>query len=160
MKGLGKYIKARRTEKGLSFEDIERETNIMTVFLDAIERDDTALFINQDNYDSILSFYMKYLGLDKKAMTAQLKVLKLHEQRGTSLIIEAQATMKELIPALKLIKERQRISMDILEIHFGSYSKAKELFEYLEKNGFVAKPAGAYNWIINNEKINEYLNSK
>lgn len=160
MKGLGKYIKAKRMEKGLSFEDIEKETSIMTVFLDAVERDDATLFINQENYDDILGSYMRYLGLDKRAMIAQLKVLKMHEQRGTSLIIEAQATMKELIPALKLLKERQRISLDILEIHFGSYGKAKELFDYLQKNGFVAKPVGAYDWIINNEKINEYLNSK
>ena len=160
MKGLGKYIKARRAEKGISLEDIEKETKIMTVFLDAIERDDTALFVNQENYDDVLGFYMKYLELDKKAMIAQQKVLKMHEQRGTSLIIEAQATMKELIPALKLLKERQRVSLDILEIHFGSYGKAKELFEYLQKNGFIAKPAGAYDWLINNEKIKEYLNSK
>jgi len=159
MKGIGKILKEVREEKGLSLEGIEKEAKITAVFLDAMEKDDTSFFLNQENYDGILDFYAPYLGLNKNALLAQQRILKMHEQRGTSVVLKAQSTFKELVPALKLIKERQRVSVDLLEIHFGSYEKAKEIFEYLETNGFIAKPKGSYDWMLNNEKINEYLDS-
>lgn len=159
MKAIGQYLKEAREEKNLTFEQIEKETKIMSVFLDALERDQIHLFINQENYNDMLDFYARYLGLNKRALVAQHKILKMHEQRGTDLVVKAQSDLKELIPALKLIKERQRISIDLLENNFGSYEIAKKIFDYLHKNEFIAKPLGSYDWILNNEKINEYLDS-
>ncbi|MCL2335121.1 MAG: helix-turn-helix domain-containing protein [Endomicrobia bacterium] len=157
MKGIGEILKEAREAKGLSLETVEKESRIMAAFLDAMERDDTAFFLNQENYDGILDFYAPYLGLNKNALLAQQRMLKMHEQRGTAVVFKAQSSFKELVPALKLIRDRQRVSIDLLEIHFGSYEKAKEILEYLQKNGFIAKSRGSYDWLLNNEKINEYL---
>lgn len=158
MKDLGQYIKEKRESKNLTIEEISEETGIVYALLDGIERGDTALFINLENYDDILSYYCEYLRLPKKALLAQGKILKMHEQRGTPIATTVpKNTMRELFPALKLIKERQRVSLDLLEINFGSYNKAKELLQYLQDNGYIVKRSGSSDWLINNEKINETL---
>lgn len=158
MKEIGQYLKEKRESKELSLDDISKETGILSVLLDGLEQGDTALFINLENYDDMLSYYCEYLGLPKKALVAQNKILKMHEQRGNPMdTAGVKNTMKELLPALKLIKERQRVSLDLLEMNFGSYNKAKELLQYLQDNGYIVKRNGASDWLINNEKINEQL---
>ena len=159
MKKIGQYLKEKREAKELSIDDVSKETGIIAVLLDGLENDDTALFINLENYDDILSYYCEYLGLPKKALIAQNKILKMHEQRGKPLSNASgeKNTLRELAPALKLIKERQRVTLDLLEINFGSYSKAKEILLYLQDNGFIIKRAGDSEWLINTEKINEQL---
>jgi Uncharacterized protein conserved in bacteria len=159
MKEIGQYLKERRELKNLSMDDISKETGIMTIFIDGLEKGDTQLFVNLDNYDDLLTFYCEYLKLPKKALISQSKILKMHEQRGNSLDVKPKNTMKELLPALKLIKERQRVSLELLEINFGSYEKAKELLQYLQDNEYIVKRQGSSDWLINNEKINEYLDS-
>ncbi|MCL1971778.1 MAG: helix-turn-helix domain-containing protein [Endomicrobia bacterium] len=159
MKAIGQYLKEKREAKELSIDDVSNETGIIPALLNGLENGDTALFINLENYDDILSYYCEYLGLPKKALTAQNKILKIYEQRGNPLpgASGAKNTLKELLPALKLIKERQRVSLDLFEINFGSYAKAKEILRYLQDNGFIIKRAGSLDWLINTEKINEHL---
>ncbi|MCL2144213.1 MAG: helix-turn-helix domain-containing protein [Endomicrobia bacterium] len=162
MKEIGEYLKEKREAKGLSIDDVSKETGIIAMLLEGLEDGDTALFINLENYDDILSYYCEYLGLPKKALVAQNKILRMHEQRGNPIDTSAATAgsrnaMKDLMPVLKLIKDRQRVSLDLLEINFGSYSKAKELLQYLQDNGYIVKRSGASDWLINNEKINEQL---
>ncbi len=207
--GIGIYLKEKRTDKGLTLENVEKELKIKAALLDAAEKDDTNYFISLDNYEDITECYCAFLGLNKQALAAQDRVLRIREQRGIALeqsqaktkeavasvpvaaqpqppqmrqpappppsssfhdTIEIESVsiesgmeedhsvdMNDLLPALKIMKERQRVSVDMLEIHLGSYEKAKKVFAYLEANSFIAKPKGAYDWILNNEKINEYL---
>lgn len=158
MKEIGQYLREKRESQKLTLEDVSASSGIITALLDGLERGDTAMFINLENYDDLLSYYCEFLGLPKKALVAQNKVLKMHEQRGNSLDVVVQSnSIRELIPALKLIKERQRVSLDLLEINFGSFNKAREILQFLQDNGFIVKRSGSSDWLINNEKINERL---
>ncbi|MFQ3675672.1 MAG: hypothetical protein SNJ64_03935, partial [Endomicrobiia bacterium] len=59
--------------------------------------------------------------------------------------------------ALLLIKERRRVSQDLLKAHFGSSSKASDILSLLEVKGFIYKPEGTNRWYINLDKIDEEL---
>ena len=64
---------------------------------------------------------------------------------------------KDLIPALKLILERRRISQDLLKANFGSSARATNILSVLEMKEFISKPEGTNRWEINFEMIQEYL---
>jgi S-DNA-T family DNA segregation ATPase FtsK/SpoIIIE len=64
---------------------------------------------------------------------------------------------KDLVPALKLINSRKRVSQDLLKANFGSSARATNLLSILEIEGFIAKPDGTNKWEINYSKIVEYL---
>lgn len=67
--------------------------------------------------------------------------------------------MKDLVPALKLINERKRVSQDLLKANFGSSARATNILSILEMKGFITKPEGTNKWHINYDKIEEYLES-
>jgi tetratricopeptide (TPR) repeat protein len=64
---------------------------------------------------------------------------------------------KDLIPALKLILERRRVSHDLLKANFGSSARAVTILSVLEMNGFIYKPEGANRWEINFKRIEKYF---
>jgi S-DNA-T family DNA segregation ATPase FtsK/SpoIIIE len=64
---------------------------------------------------------------------------------------------KDLIPALKLINERRRISQDLLKANFGGSARATNILSILEIEGFISKPEGTNKWKINFDKISKYL---
>jgi S-DNA-T family DNA segregation ATPase FtsK/SpoIIIE len=64
---------------------------------------------------------------------------------------------QDLYNALLLIKERRRVSQDLLKAHFGSSSKASDILSLLEVRGFIYKPEGTNRWNINLDKIDEEL---
>jgi S-DNA-T family DNA segregation ATPase FtsK/SpoIIIE len=64
---------------------------------------------------------------------------------------------KDLIPALKLISSRRRISQDLLKANFGSSARATNILSILEIEGFISKPEGTNKWQINFDKISKYL---
>ena len=68
--------------------------------------------------------------------------------------------MRDLIPALKLINERKRISQDLLKANFGSSAKATNILSILETEGFIMKPEGTNKWQIDYDKIKQYLEDK
>jgi S-DNA-T family DNA segregation ATPase FtsK/SpoIIIE len=65
---------------------------------------------------------------------------------------------KDLIPALKLINERRRISQDLLKANFGGSARATNILSILEMEGFVSKPEGTNKWRVDFDKISQYLN--
>jgi S-DNA-T family DNA segregation ATPase FtsK/SpoIIIE len=67
---------------------------------------------------------------------------------------------KDLIPALKLISERKRISQDLLKANFGGSARATNILSILEMEGFISKPEGTNKWQINFDKISKYLENK
>jgi S-DNA-T family DNA segregation ATPase FtsK/SpoIIIE len=66
-------------------------------------------------------------------------------------------TTKELLPVLMLMKERGRISQDLLKANFGGSAKASNILSILETRGFIGKPEGTNKWHINWDKVEEYL---
>jgi S-DNA-T family DNA segregation ATPase FtsK/SpoIIIE len=65
--------------------------------------------------------------------------------------------MRDLIPALKLINERKRISQDLLKANFGGSARATNILSILEMEGFITKPEGTNRWQIDYDKIRQYL---
>jgi S-DNA-T family DNA segregation ATPase FtsK/SpoIIIE len=64
---------------------------------------------------------------------------------------------RDLIPALKLINERKRISHDVLKANFGGSARATNILSILETKGFITKPEGTNKWQIDYYKIKQYL---
>ena len=64
---------------------------------------------------------------------------------------------KDLIPALKLILERRRISQDLLKAQFGGSARASNILSVLEVRGFIHKPEGTNKWEINYNLVEDYL---
>ena len=64
---------------------------------------------------------------------------------------------KDLIPALKLILERRRISQDLLKAQFGGSARASNILSVLEVRGFIHKPEGTNRWEINYNLVDDYL---
>ncbi|MCX5782596.1 MAG: zinc ribbon domain-containing protein [Elusimicrobia bacterium] len=63
----------------------------------------------------------------------------------------------EIKTVLKLIKERKRVSQDLLKAHLGSSARATNILSELEIQGFITKPDLSNRWEIDFEKIDKYL---
>jgi S-DNA-T family DNA segregation ATPase FtsK/SpoIIIE len=72
---------------------------------------------------------------------------------------EDDKSVKDLYQALVLVRERKRVSQDLLKAHFGSSAKATNILSLLETKGFIHKPEGTNRWQIHFDKINEFLDS-
>ncbi|MFH1379260.1 MAG: DNA translocase FtsK 4TM domain-containing protein [bacterium] len=68
-------------------------------------------------------------------------------------------TFKNLYAALKLVKERKRVSQDLLKAHFGSSAKATNILSILEIKNFIRKPEGSNRWEIFFDQVDEFLES-
>ena len=64
---------------------------------------------------------------------------------------------EELTQALTLIKERRRVSQDLLKAHFGSSARATNMLSVLEMKGYISKPEGSNRWEIHYEMIDQAL---
>ncbi len=60
---------------------------------------------------------------------------------------------EEILQALQLIKERRRVSQDLLKAHFGSSARATNMLSVLEMRGFITKPEGSNRWEIHYDLI-------
>ena len=67
------------------------------------------------------------------------------------------ASPEEMKQALNLIKERRRVSQDLLKAHFGSSARATNMLSVLEMKGFISKPEGSNRWEIHYEMIDQAL---
>jgi len=69
---------------------------------------------------------------------------------------------EEILQALQLVKERRRVSQDLLKAHFGSSARATNMLSVLEMRGYITKPEGSNRWEIHYDLIDaaiEELNS-
>ncbi|WP_428066985.1 DNA translocase FtsK 4TM domain-containing protein [Candidatus Proelusimicrobium volucris] len=64
---------------------------------------------------------------------------------------------EELLSALRLIKERRRVSQDLLKANFGSSARATNILSVLEMKGFITKPEGSNRWEIHFDAIDEQI---
>ncbi len=66
---------------------------------------------------------------------------------------------EEMIKALTLVKERRRVSQDLLKAQFGSSARATNILSVLEMKGFITKPEGSNRWEIHFELIDQQLDA-
>jgi S-DNA-T family DNA segregation ATPase FtsK/SpoIIIE len=78
-------------------------------------------------------------------------------ERSVGFNADEEKRTRDLIPALKLINERKRISQDLLKANFGSSARATNILSILETEGFITKPKGTNKWQIDYDKIRQYL---
>ncbi len=64
---------------------------------------------------------------------------------------------EEILQALQLIKERRRVSQDLLKAHFGSSARATNMLSVLEMRGFITKPEGSNRWEIHYDLIDSAI---
>jgi len=64
---------------------------------------------------------------------------------------------EEMKQALNLIKERRRVSQDLLKANFGSSARATNMLSVLEMKGFISKPEGSNRWEIHFDLIDDKL---
>ena len=62
---------------------------------------------------------------------------------------------EEQLQALRLIKERRRVSQDLLKAHFGSSARATNMLSVLEMRGYISKPEGSNRWEIHYDLIDQ-----
>ena len=62
---------------------------------------------------------------------------------------------EEQLQALRLIKERRRVSQDLLKAHFGSSARATNMLSVLEMRGYITKPEGSNRWEIHYDLIDQ-----
>jgi hypothetical protein len=80
MESLGEKLKTARTEKGLSFDQISRETNISLRYLEALEAENFGVFPGEPYIVGFLKNYGAYLELDVQKLISLYKALRIQEQ--------------------------------------------------------------------------------
>ena len=80
MESLGEKLKNTRLEKGLSFDQISRETNISIRYLEALETENFAVFPGEPYVLGFLRNYGAYLDLDVQKVIALYRALRIQEQ--------------------------------------------------------------------------------
>ncbi|OEG69338.1 hypothetical protein ATZ36_10140 [Candidatus Endomicrobiellum trichonymphae] len=78
-------------------------------------------------------------------------------ERNVGFNADEEKRTRDLIPALKLINERKRISQDLLKANFGGSARATNILSILETEDFITKPEGTNKWQIDYDKIKQYL---
>jgi cytoskeletal protein RodZ len=80
MESLGERLKAARNEKGLSLDQISRETNISIRYLEALEIENFAVFPGEPYVIGFLRNYGAYLDLDVQKVISLYRTLRIQEQ--------------------------------------------------------------------------------
>jgi len=80
MESLGDKLKTTRNEKGLSLDQISRETNISIRFLEALETENFSVFPGEPYVIGFLKNYGAYLELDPQKVISLYRALRIQEQ--------------------------------------------------------------------------------
>ncbi|MCL2765749.1 MAG: helix-turn-helix domain-containing protein [Treponema sp.] len=80
MESLGDKLKTARTEKGLSHDQISRETNISIRYLEALETENFSVFPGEPYVIGFLKNYGAYLDLDVQKVISLYRALRIQEQ--------------------------------------------------------------------------------
>lgn len=80
MESLGEKLKAAREQKGFTFDQIARDTNITRRYLEALEGEDFSQFPGEPYLLGFLRNYGEYLGLDVQDLISTYRTLKIQEQ--------------------------------------------------------------------------------
>jgi len=80
VESLGNKLKEARETKGLTYENVSRDTNISAKFLEALEREDYTPFPGEPYVLGFLKNYGEYLGLDPEELMSLYRSIKIREQ--------------------------------------------------------------------------------
>ncbi|MDR1870182.1 MAG: helix-turn-helix domain-containing protein [Treponema sp.] len=80
MESLGEKLKEARVEKGLSFDQISRETNILIRYLEALETENFTVFPGEPYVIGFLKNYGAYLDLDVQKLISLYRAFRIQEQ--------------------------------------------------------------------------------
>jgi cytoskeletal protein RodZ len=80
MESLGEKLKTARNEKGLSLDQISRETNISIRYLEALETENFAIFPGEPYVIGFIKNYGAYLELDIQKLISLYRALRIQEQ--------------------------------------------------------------------------------
>jgi len=80
MESLGEKLKTARVEKGLSHDQISRETNISIRYLEALETENFSVFPGEPYVIGFLRNYGAYLDLDIQKVISLYRALRIQEQ--------------------------------------------------------------------------------
>jgi cytoskeletal protein RodZ len=89
MEAFGKKLTEARTARGLDFDQVSRDTNITRRYLEALEKEDFAVFPGEPYLLGFLRNYCDYLGLNANEIITSYKNLKIQE---------SPVPLKELMP--------------------------------------------------------------
>jgi len=89
MESLGKKLSETRLSRGLDLEQVARETNISSRFLEALESEDFSVFPGEPYLLGFLRNYCEYLGLNSSEFITAYKNIKIQE---------TPVPLKELMP--------------------------------------------------------------
>ncbi len=80
MESLGEKLKTARNEKGLSIDQISRDTNISIRYLEALESENFSIFPGEPYLIGFIKNYGAYLDLDIQKLISLYRALKIQEQ--------------------------------------------------------------------------------
>jgi cytoskeletal protein RodZ len=80
VESLGEKLRAAREEKGINFDQVSRETNIASRYLEALETENFSGFPGEPYILGFLRNYGEYLGLDVQELLSMYRALKIQEQ--------------------------------------------------------------------------------
>ncbi|MDR0602384.1 MAG: helix-turn-helix domain-containing protein, partial [Treponema sp.] len=80
MESLGEKLRTAREEKGINFDEISRETNIASRYLEALEMENFSGFPGEPYILGFLRNYGEYLGLNVQELLSLYRALKIQEQ--------------------------------------------------------------------------------
>ncbi len=98
MESLGEKLKSAREQKGFTFDQIARDTNIARRYLEALEAEDFSQFPGEPYLLGFLRNYGDYLGLDSQDLISAYRTIKIQEQP-----IPVEQLLKKAPPSPKLI---------------------------------------------------------
>jgi len=80
MESLGEKLKTTREEKGLTIDQISRETNIAVRYLEALEAENFGIFPGEPYLIGFIKNYGSYLELDNQKLISLYRALRIQEQ--------------------------------------------------------------------------------
>jgi cytoskeletal protein RodZ len=80
MESIGKHLRESREQRGLTVDQISRDTNISRHYLVALEEDRYEAFPAEPYVIGFLRNYTEYLGLDTETLIGKYRTLKIQEQ--------------------------------------------------------------------------------
>ncbi|MDR0301658.1 MAG: helix-turn-helix domain-containing protein [Treponema sp.] len=116
MESLGEKLKIARTEKGLSFDQICRDTNISLRYLEALETENFGVFPGEPYVLGFLKNYGAYLDLDVQKLISLYRALRIQEQP-----IPVEQLLKHRSKPPKFLLPAAVILLAIGAVGFGIY---------------------------------------
>ncbi len=135
MESLGKRLTQARTDKGLEFDQVSRETNIARRYLEALEKEDFSVFPGEPYLLGFLRNYCDYLGLPGNDFISAYKNHKIQE---------SPIPLKDLMPKRPITDRlpfRVGISPRVVTISVGLVVIAALIFGSVKLIGALSRPA-------------------